>query len=129
MESTHPAPVPNDYMTPGNLPMIREHRQHNRGLGVLKIAEAAREQGARIEWFSPSYAWAILEDRRVPLNRQMVHESRVGAGISADKDLSKKLLEAAQIPVPKGSVVTTEDEAVQAWQEIGTAVVVKPLGG
>jgi len=55
--------------------------------------------------------------------------SSVAVEIAADKDLTKQLLEAAAIPVPRGVVVKTEAEAVAALRELGGAVVVKPLDG
>ncbi|HYP07185.1 MAG TPA: cyanophycin synthetase [Bryobacteraceae bacterium] len=55
--------------------------------------------------------------------------SAVGVDIASDKDLTKKLLGDAGIPVPFGVVVQTADEAAAAWRDIGGAVVVKPLDG
>jgi cyanophycin synthetase len=43
--------------------------------------------------------------------------------------LTKKLLEQVSIPVPRGALVTTEEEALEALQSLGAPVVVKPLDG
>lgn len=48
---------------------------------------------------------------------------------ASDKDLTKTLLERAAIPVPKGIIARTAEEAVAAMEEIGPPVVVKPLDG
>jgi cyanophycin synthetase len=55
--------------------------------------------------------------------------SAVGVDVASDKDLTKRLLGDAGVPVPRGRVVQTADEAVQAFAEIGLPVVVKPLDG
>jgi cyanophycin synthetase len=41
----------------------------------------------------------------------------------------KELLKKSGIPVPNGRVVSTEEEAIAVFHEIGDAVVVKPDGG
>ena len=55
--------------------------------------------------------------------------SAVSESIAQDKDLTKKLLHAAGVPVPLGRPVETLDEAWQAALEIGLPVVVKPQDG
>ncbi|HYE16340.1 MAG TPA: cyanophycin synthetase [Pyrinomonadaceae bacterium] len=55
--------------------------------------------------------------------------SAVAAEVASDKELTKRLLEQASIPVPRGRVVSTEEGAVAALHELGGAVVVKPLDG
>src|SRR5438270_6917753 len=55
--------------------------------------------------------------------------SAVAAEAAGDKDLTKLLLEQAAVPVPAGRVVETEEGAVAALEELGGAVVVKPLDG
>jgi cyanophycin synthetase len=49
--------------------------------------------------------------------------------IAQDKELTKKLLDAAGVPVPLGRVVLDPDDAWLAAQEIGLPVVVKPKDG
>jgi cyanophycin synthetase len=53
----------------------------------------------------------------------------IAVEIASDKELTKQLLEQAAIPVPRGRVVRTEEEALAALREAGGAVVVKPLDG
>ena len=55
--------------------------------------------------------------------------SAVAESIAQDKDLTKKLLRAAGVPVPMGRPVTNPDDAWAAALEIGLPVVVKPQGG
>ncbi|MGZ8340948.1 MAG: cyanophycin synthetase [Telluria sp.] len=49
--------------------------------------------------------------------------------IAQDKELTKKLLHAAGVPVPLGRVVSGPDDAWAAAMEIGLPVVIKPKDG
>jgi len=55
--------------------------------------------------------------------------SAIAEAIAQDKELSKRLLHAAGVPVPRGRAVRDADDAWTAAQEIGLPVVVKPLDG
>ena len=55
--------------------------------------------------------------------------SAVSESIAQDKDLTKKLLLAAGVPVPVGQPVDTVDEAWAVAEKIGLPVVVKPQDG
>lgn len=48
---------------------------------------------------------------------------------ASDKELTKSLLSAVNIPVPQGTTVRTLEGALEAAQEIGFPLVVKPLDG
>ena len=49
--------------------------------------------------------------------------------IAQDKELTKKLLDAAGVPVPLGRTVSDPEDAWAAAQEIGLPVVIKPKDG
>ncbi len=55
--------------------------------------------------------------------------SAIAESIAQDKELTKHLLEAAGVPVPKGRPVTDADDAWTAACEIGGPVVIKPRDG
>jgi cyanophycin synthetase len=55
--------------------------------------------------------------------------SAIGEAIAQDKELTKKLLEAAGVPVPQGRPVADAEDAWLAMCEIAGPVVVKPLDG
>jgi cyanophycin synthetase len=55
--------------------------------------------------------------------------SSLAVDVAGDKDLTRRLLAAAGLPVPRGETVRTEDEAVAAATSIGFPVVTKPLDG
>jgi cyanophycin synthetase len=53
----------------------------------------------------------------------------IAESIAQDKELTKKLLDAAGVPVPLGRTVTDPEDAWLAAQEIGLPVVIKPKDG
>jgi cyanophycin synthetase len=55
--------------------------------------------------------------------------SGVSEAIAQDKELTKQLLDAAGVPVPRGRPVTSADDGWAAAQDIGLPVVVKPQDG
>ncbi|MFT3719432.1 cyanophycin synthetase [Pseudorhodoferax sp.] len=55
--------------------------------------------------------------------------SAVAESIAQDKDLTKQLLHAAGVPVPRGRPVASADEAWAVACEIGLPVVLKPQDG
>lgn len=55
--------------------------------------------------------------------------SAVAESIGQDKDLTKRLLHAAGVPVPLGKPVETVEEAWEVAQKVGLPVVVKPQDG
>ncbi len=55
--------------------------------------------------------------------------SDIGVDIAQDKDLTKAMLKRMSVPVPRGFVVSTIDEALEAFRDLGDAVAVKPLDG
>jgi len=57
------------------------------------------------------------------------HTSAVSESIAQDKDLCKRLLLAAGVPVPIGRPVSNADDAWAAAQAVGLPVVVKPRDG
>jgi len=55
--------------------------------------------------------------------------SAIAESIAQDKDLTRRLLKSAGVPVPEGRPVTDVEDAWCAAQELGGPVVVKPLDG
>lgn len=55
--------------------------------------------------------------------------SAIAEDIAQDKELTKRLLQAAGIPVPQGRPVDSEEDAWRAAEEIGVPVVIKPRDG
>ncbi len=55
--------------------------------------------------------------------------SAIAETISRDKDLTKTLISSVGVPVPEGREVENADDAVEAAEDIGYPVVVKPSDG
>ena len=55
--------------------------------------------------------------------------SAIAVETAGDKEFTKVLLRRVSIPVPRGEVVRTEEDAIDALDHIGVPVVVKPLDG
>jgi cyanophycin synthetase len=55
--------------------------------------------------------------------------SSLAVDIAGDKDMTRRLLSSAGLPVPRGDVVRTPDAAVAAAGRIGFPVVTKPVDG
>ena len=60
---------------------------------------------------------------------EMDSTSAIAESIAQDKELTKKLLHAAGVPVPLGRPVVDQEDAWHAAQEIGLPVVIKPRDG
>jgi cyanophycin synthetase len=84
--------------------------------------------------------WRRLDGASLVQLGQGVHRKHIAAAISdrtrqiavdivANKELTKQLLDAAAIPVPRGEVVGTEAEATAAAGQLTPPLVVKPLDG
>ncbi|WP_397476057.1 cyanophycin synthetase [Pusillimonas sp.] len=57
------------------------------------------------------------------------HTSAIAESIAQDKEMTKRLLHAAGVPVPLGRPVKDADDAWAAAQEIGVPIVLKPRDG
>ncbi|HKG90685.1 MAG TPA: cyanophycin synthetase [Gemmatimonadaceae bacterium] len=55
------------------------------------------------------------------------YTSAIAVEIAQDKDDTKRVLEAIGLPVPKGDVISSAEDAVEVAQEIKFPVLVKPL--
>ncbi len=55
--------------------------------------------------------------------------SNIAVDIACDKEETKNLLEAAEIPVPRGTVIRTEVGLQEAIEKYGYPLVIKPIDG
>jgi cyanophycin synthetase len=101
------------------------------GPSTQAIVDAATKRGI---------PWTRLSEHSLVEFGYGIHRKRIQAttstqtdnisvDIAQDKNLTKKLLERALLPVPAGSVVRTLEEALEAFRDIGGLVAVKPLDG
>jgi cyanophycin synthetase len=55
--------------------------------------------------------------------------SNIAVDIACDKEETKNLLQAAEIPVPRGTVIRTEEGLKEAIDKFGYPLVIKPIDG
>ena len=55
--------------------------------------------------------------------------SNIAVEIACDKEETKNLLEAASIPIPRGTIIYDEDDMERAIKRIGYPIVLKPVNG
>lgn len=55
--------------------------------------------------------------------------SSIGVELACDKEDTKFLLEQAEIPVPKGDIISMEESLAEACRYVGFPLVVKPING
>lgn len=101
------------------------------GVSSQALADAARRRGIPVRRLSDATLlqlghgchrrrlWAAMDERT----------SAIGVDIACDKEITKRLLDSAGVPVPDGFAVHSEQEAVEAFEDLGGPVVVKPLAG
>lgn len=101
------------------------------GSSTQAIVEAAKERGIPVERLNESSLLQLgygRNQRRVQAT-MTDRTSCIGVDIACDKDLTKKLLYEGGIPVPRGYLARSEEEAVEVFQELIPPVVVKPYNG
>lgn len=106
-------------------------RENELGPSTRSLVEAAERRGV---------PWRRLDgDSLIEFgqgsNRKLVRAalssltSHIAVETACDKELTKSVLRSAFLPVPKGTVAETFDEAVAAFEYLSEPVVVKPAGG
>jgi cyanophycin synthetase len=55
--------------------------------------------------------------------------SSIAVELACDKEETKNILEAASIPVPKGHIITAEEELESMARRVGYPMVIKPVNG
>ena len=101
------------------------------GVSTAALATAARRRGIPVRRMGHLNMLQLGHGRhlRTVWTAMTDRTSAIGMETAADKMLTKRLLEDAGLPVPRGYVVTTAAEAIEVFHEIGGPVVVKPLSG
>nr|ANY58054.1 Cyanophycin synthetase [uncultured bacterium] len=101
------------------------------GPSTRALAQAATDRG--IPWERLNEGSLLVlgygKHRRFLQAATSSRTSFVAVDIAGDKQLTKELLARAGIPVPRGRITQTADDAVRALQELSGPVVVKPLDG
>ncbi|GAA2640884.1 cyanophycin synthetase [Dactylosporangium fulvum] len=109
----------------------RRYEREKPGPSTAAIAEAGRRRDIPVERVGElsllrlgygrhrRLVWAALTDQT----------SAIGVDIAGDKELTRRLLDEAGVPVPRGGPAATVAEALDLFAELGPPVVVKPRAG
>jgi len=98
---------------PSTRALVDEARQ--RGIPVMRLDDRSLVQ---FGWGAQQRSIRASITSRTPF---------IAVDTASNKDLTKRLLRQAAIPVPEGTVIRTADQAVAAAETLGGPVVVKPL--
>jgi cyanophycin synthetase len=101
------------------------------GPSTASIVQAAVARGVPFRRLTEGslvmFGWGSRQ-RRIQA-AEMDSTSAIAESIAQDKELTKRMLDAAGVPVPLGRTVADPDDAWAAAQEIGLPVVIKPKDG
>src|SRR5690606_32631204 len=121
-----------EYDLEGDIQSLRELREQERlGPSTGSIVEEAMRR--RIPWIRLNRH--SLVQLGYGKNQQRIQAtiagttSSIAVELACDKEDTKNLLEAAEIPVPKGYIVYDEEDLQRAVKRIGYPLVTKPLNG
>ena len=120
------------YDVDADIQTLREIREDTRlGPSTGSIVEEAEKRGIpfiRLNKHSLVQLGYGVHQKRIRATIAST-TSNIGVDIAGDKEETKNLLQAAEIPVPKGYIIRTEDELQDAIDNIGYPVVIKPIDG
>jgi cyanophycin synthetase len=121
-----------DYDLSDDIQKMREIREDERlGPSTGSIVEEA--QGRGIPWIRLNRHSLVMLGYGVNQKRIQAtvtsQTSSIAVEIACDKEDTKNLLEASNIPVPKGRIIYDEDDLKYALDSIGYPVVLKPING
>lgn len=120
------------YDLAADIQMLREIREDERlGPSTGSIVEEARKRNIpfiRLNRHSLVQLGYGINQRRVQATIASTTSS-IAVEIACDKEETKNLLEAAEIPVPKGTIIYDEEDLERAVKKIGYPIVLKPVNG
>ncbi|MBV9774173.1 MAG: cyanophycin synthetase, partial [Gemmatimonadetes bacterium] len=105
-------------------------RAHPRPTATV-LLEAARRRGIPVRRFpdDPVVQLGLGRALRRLSSAMTDLTSTIATDITSDKDRTKRVLERFGVPVPRGGVAATVDEALEIADDLGFPVLVKPLDG
>jgi len=121
-----------EYDLASDIQEMREIRERERlGPSTGSIIEEAEARGIpwiRLNKYSLCQLGYGSNQKRIQATVTS-QTSSIGVEIACDKEDTKFLLEAAEVPVPKGDIVRSEAGLKDAVERIGYPLVVKPING
>ncbi|MDQ3049699.1 MAG: cyanophycin synthetase [Bacteroidota bacterium] len=120
------------YELASDIQAMRELREEERlGPSTGSIVDEAKSRG--IPWIRLNRNSLVMLGYGVNQKRIQAtvtsQTSSIGVEIACDKEDTKNLLEASNIPVPKGRIIYDEDDLRNAIIYTGYPVVLKPING
>jgi len=121
-----------DYDLAADIQTMRELREEERlGPSTGSIVEEAQSRG--IPWIRLNRHSLVMLGYGVNQKRIQAtvtsQTSSIAVEIACDKEDTKNLLEASNIPVPRGRIIYDEEDLKLALDSIGYPVVLKPING
>lgn len=121
-----------DYDLTDDIQQMREIRENTRlGPSTACIVDEAAKRGIpyiRLNKQSLVQLGYGVNQKRVRATIAST-TSNIAVDIACNKEETKMLLEAAEIPVPKGTVIRTEEGLRDAIEKFGYPLVIKPIDG
>ncbi|MCZ2299563.1 MAG: cyanophycin synthetase [Chitinophagales bacterium] len=121
-----------DYLIAEDIQTLREIREDTRlGPSTGCIVDEAAKRGIphlRLNKHSLVQLGYGVHQKRIRATIAST-TSNIAVDIACDKEETKALLEAAEIPVPKGMVIRTEEGLKDAVKKYGYPLVIKPIDG
>ena len=111
---------------------MREIREDERlGPSTGSIVEEAKARG--IPWIRLNRHSLVqlgygINQKRIQATVSST-TSNIAVEIACDKEETKNLLEAASIPIPRGTIIYDEEDMERAIKRIGYPIVLKPVNG
>jgi cyanophycin synthetase len=121
-----------DYDLESDIQKMREIREDERlGPSTGSIVQEAAARG--IPWIRLNRHSLVMLGYGVNQKRIQAtvtsQTSSIAVEIACDKEDTKNLLEAANIPVPRGRIIYDEEDLMNAIESIGYPIVIKPING
>jgi len=121
-----------EYSFDGDIQRLREIREETRlGPSTGCIVDEAAKRGIpyiRLNKHSLVQLGYGVNQKRIRATIAST-TGNIAVDIACDKEETKNLLEAAEIPVPKGTVIRTEEGLKLAVEKYGYPLVIKPIDG
>ena len=120
------------YKLEANIQVLREIREEEKlGPSTLSIVEEAGRRSIPFmrlnEYSLVQLGYGVNQKRiRATITSQT---SGIGVDLAGDKEDTKFLLDRAGVPVPQGSIITTETELINELGNTGYPCVIKPVDG
>lgn len=121
-----------DYDLKADIQQMRELREATRlGPSTGSIVEEAESRGIpwiRLNKYSLCQLGYGANQKRIQATVTS-ETSSIGVELACDKEDTKHILQAAEVPVPRGEIIRKESSLEVACKYVGYPLVIKPVGG